>query len=117
MNRIGLAAVAAGVALGCSPVGLAGTPQENAIAAADLKPLVKTKFHQVAPKLVLGKVTCNALKDGVTAICLAHFSLPADHINVVYTIKAVLHDVSPNLTWTTTGHSCTDSKTGKKLAC
>lgn len=112
-----LALVVAVLAFACAPLALAGTPAENADAAANLKPLVKKKFHSVAPKLVLGKVTCNTLKDGVTAICLAHFADKPDGVNVVYTIKAVLHDVTSSLTWTTTAHSCTDIKTGKKIAC
>ena len=104
-------------ALGAAPLALAGSPAENADAAANLKPLVKKKFKQVAPKLVLGKVTCNTLSDGVTAICLAHFADKHDGVNVTYTIKAVLHDVSGSLTWTTTAHSCTDMKSGKKIPC
>ena len=104
-------------ALAAAPLALAGSPAENTDAAANLKPLVKKKFRQVAPKLVLGKVTCNTLKDGVTAICLAHFVDKHDGVNVTYTIKAVLHDVSSSLTWTTTAHSCTLIKTGKKIAC
>jgi hypothetical protein len=99
------------------PFAIAGTPAENADAAANLKPIVKKRFKQVAPKLVLGKVTCNTLKDGVTAICLAHFADKPDGVNVTYTIKAVLHDVSGSLTWSTTAHSCTLVKTGKKIAC
>ncbi len=114
--RFLLLAVLSG-ALAAAPLALAGTPAENASAAANLKPLVKKKFEQVAPKLALGKVTCNTLKDGVTAICLAHFVDKADGVNVTYTIKAVLHDVSSSLTWTTTAHNCTLIKTGKKIAC
>jgi hypothetical protein len=108
---------AALLALLCSPLAVAGTPAENASAAASLKPLVKKKFKQVAPKLVLGKVTCNTKKDGVTALCKAHFADKPDGVNVVYTIKAVLHDLGGTLTWTTTTHSCTLVKTGKKIAC
>ena len=104
-------------ALAWSSIALGGSPAANAAAAASLKPLVAKRFKQVAPKLVLGKVTCNTLKDGVTAICLAHFGDKPDKVNVVYTIKAVLHDVSSSLTWTTTGHSCTSQTTGKKIAC
>jgi hypothetical protein len=104
-------------ALALSSVALAGTPAENAAAAANLKPLVKKKFKQVAPKLVLGKVTCKTKKDGVTAICQAHFSDKPDKANIIYTIKAVLHDLGGTLTWTTTAHRCTDAKTGKKLSC
>jgi hypothetical protein len=104
-------------ALAAAPLALAGTPAENAVAVANLKPLVKKKFKQVAPKLALGKVTCNTLKNGVTAICLAHFADKPDGVNVTYTIKAVLHDVSSSLTWTTTAHSCTLIKTGKKIRC
>jgi hypothetical protein len=112
-----LALVAAVLALASAPIALGGTPAENANAAANLRPLVLKKFKAVAPKLVLGKVTCNTLKDGVTAICLAHFTDKPDGVYVTYTIKAVLHDVSGSLTWTTTGHSCTDIKSGKKIPC
>jgi hypothetical protein len=116
-RSVRFALVAGLLALACTSVALAGTPAENAGAAASLKPLVQKKFKAVAPKLVLGKVTCNTLKDGVTAICLAHFADKPDGVNVVYTIKAVLHDVSSSLTWTTTAHSCTLIKTGKKISC
>jgi hypothetical protein len=100
-----------------APLAFAGTPAENASAAANLRPLVKKKFHSIAPKLVLGKVTCNTLKDGVTALCVAHFTDKPDGVYVAYNIKAVLHDVSGSLTWTTTTHSCTDIKSGKKIPC
>ena len=100
-----------------APIALAGTPAENADAAANLKPLIKKKFEQVAPRLALGKVRCNTLGDGVTAICLAHFADKRDGVDVTYTIKSVLHDVSSSLTWATTAHSCTLIKTGKKIAC
>lgn len=115
--RFGLVAALLAASVAVAPLASAGTPAENANAAANLKPLVKKKFNQVAPKLVLGKVTCNTLKDGVTAICRAHFADRPDGVNVIYTIKAVLHDVSSSLTWTTTTHSCTLIKTGKKIAC
>jgi hypothetical protein len=104
-------------ALAWSSVALGGSPAANAAAAANLKPLVAKRFKQVAPKLVLVKVTCNTKPDGVTAICLAHFSDKPDKVNVVYTIKAVLHDATSSLTWTTTAHSCTSQTTGKKIAC
>jgi hypothetical protein len=94
-----------------------GTPAVNANTAATLKPLIKAKFKKVAPKLVLEKVTCNALADGVTALCKAYFSDPSAGANIVYTIKATLSDLHSSLSWTTTGHSCTDAKTGKKLSC
>ena len=115
--RGALVAALLGAALALAPLALAGTPAENANAAANLKPLVKKKFKQVAPKLALGKVTCKTLKDGVTAMCLAHFADKPDGVNVTYTIKAVLHDLSGSLTWTTTTHSCTLIKTGKKISC
>jgi hypothetical protein len=114
--RSALVALLAGC-LTTAPLALAGTPAENASAAANLRPLVQKKFKSVAPKLALGKVTCNTLKDGVTALCQAHFADTHDGVNVTYTIKAVLHDVSNSLTWTTTAHSCTLIKTGKKIAC
>ena len=114
--RFALLALLAG-ALATAPLAFAGTPAENADAAANLKPLVKKKFKQVAPKLVLGTVTCNTLKDGVTATCLAHFADKPDGVNVTYTIKAVLHDATSSLTWATTAHSCTLIKTGKKTSC
>src|SRR5215472_5396740 len=115
--RATLVAALLGAAIALAPLALAGSPAENANAAAGLKPLVKKKFKQVAPKLALGKVTCNTLADRVTAICLAHFADKPDGVNVTYTIKAVLHDVSSSLTWTTTAHSCTLIKSGKKISC
>jgi hypothetical protein len=105
------------LALTAAPLALAGTPGENASAAANLKPLVQKKFHAVAPKLVLTKVTCNTLKDGVTALCIARFTDKPDGVYVAYKIKAVLHDVSGSLTWTTTTHSCIGIKSGKNVPC
>jgi len=112
-----LLVLVATLALAAAPLALAGTPAENAAAAANLKPLVKKKFHSVAPKLVLTKVTCRTQKDGVTALCVARFTDKPDGVYVAYNIKAVLHDVSGSLTWTTTTHSCTDIKSGKKIPC
>jgi hypothetical protein len=115
--RLGLLSLLSVAALVSAPLALAGTPAENANAAANLKPLVQKKFKQVAPKLVLTKVTCNTLKDGVTAICQARFTDKPDGVYVTYGIKAVLHEVGGKLTWATTTHSCTDIKSGKKIRC
>ena len=115
--RLGLLILLSVAALVSAPLALAGTPAENAAAAANLKPLVQKKFKQVAPKLVLTKVTCNTLKDEITAICLARFTDKPDGVYVTYTIKAVLHDLGGKLTWTTTAHKCTGIKSGKKIPC
>ncbi len=112
-----LALVAGVLALASSSAALAGTPAENANAAASLKPLLAKKFKAVAPKLVIGKVTCKTLADGVTAICRAHFADKPDAVNVTYTVKEVLHRQSNSLTWSTTAHSCTSTKSGKKVPC
>src|SRR6476469_6941037 len=100
--RLGLLSLLCAAALASAPLGLAGTPAENANAAANLKPLVQKKFKQVAPKLVLTKVTCVTQADGVY---------------VTYKIKAVLHELGGKLTWTTTTHSCIDIKSGKNISC
>ena len=115
--RLGLLSLLCAAALVSAPLGLAGTPDENANAAANLKPLVQKKFKQVAPKLVLTKVTCVTQKDGVTALCQARFTDKPDGVYVTYKIKAVLHELGGKLTWTTTAHSCIDIKSGKKISC
>ena len=114
--RLGLLGLLCVAALASAPLGIAGTPAENANAAANLKPLVQKKFKQVAPKLVLTKVTCFTQKDGVTALCQARFTDKPDGVYVTYKIKAVLHELGGKLTWSTTTHSCTDIKSGKKIS-
>jgi len=116
LRQAGAALVAVVALLSCGSA-FAGSPTVNASTAAGLKPLIKAKFKKIAPKLALTKVTCNALPDGVTAICKAYFSDAPDGANIVYTIRATLSDVHNSLTWTTTGHSCTSKKTGKSLQC
>jgi len=118
LRRVGVALVAAIAIASCaSAFAFAGSPSVNADTAATLKPLIKAKFKKAAPKLVLTKVTCNALSNGVTALCKAYFSDTPDGANIIYTIKATLSDVHNSLSWSTTGHSCTDKKTGKNLPC
>jgi len=115
--RLGLLSLFCACALASAPLGLAGTPAENANAAANLKPLVQKKFKQVAPKLVLTKVTCVTQADGVTALCQARFTDKPDGVYVIYKLKAVLHELGGKLTWTTTTHSCVDIKSGKTIRC
>ncbi len=111
------ALVAGIVALACTPAALAGTPAENASAAASLKPLVAEEVQGGRAEARDRQGDLQHPEDGVTAICLAHFADKADGVNVIYTIKAVLHDVSSSLSWSTTAHSCTLIKSGKKISC
>jgi hypothetical protein len=117
MVRLGLLALLTAAALASASLALAGTPAENANAAADLRPHVQKKFKQMAPKLALTKVTCDTQADGVTALCQARFTDRPDGIYVIYGIKAVIHDLGGKVTWATTTRNCIDIKSGKKISC
>jgi hypothetical protein len=84
--------------------------------ANQLQVKIEPVFHKQVPGLLLATVTCVLPTNGNVVQCQAHFSDPSAGANVVYGIKATLKD-SGVLTWTTTTHSCTNAKTGKKLAC
>src|SRR5262249_6508207 len=95
---------------------LAWTPAQNAAFAKKLAVSIKPVFKKQAPQLVLGKVTCVLPAEGTLVKCKAYFSDKPANANIVYLISADLKD-SGAIKWTTTAHSCTDSKTGKKLQC
>jgi hypothetical protein len=95
---------------------LAATPAQNKAFAKQLTTKIRPVFKKQVPQLVLGAVTCVLPLDGTVVACKAHFSDAPAHANVVYAIRATLKE-SGTISWTTTSHSCTDSKTGKKLPC
>ncbi len=95
---------------------LAYTPAQNAAFAKNLATKIKPVFRKQAPKLVLRKVTCVLPKNGTVVRCKARFSYPSAKANIVYGIKATLQQTG-SIKWTTTTHTCTNAKTGKKLAC
>ena len=111
-----LAGAAAIVAFAVPSAALAWTPAQNAAFAKNLKAKITPVFKKQAPELVLGQVTCVLPAEGTLVKCKAHFSDKPAHANIVYTINAKLTEVG-DINWTTVGHSCTDSRTGKKLAC
>ena len=115
IRSAGIALVAAGAVIWSAPA-LGATPAQNAAFAKQLSAEIKPIFKKQAPKLVLGKVTCVLPKNGTVVRCKAHFSYSSAKANVVYAIKATLEETG-TIKWTTTGHTCTDAKTGKKLAC
>jgi hypothetical protein len=99
-----------------APLAVAATPAQNAAFAKQLRPQIKPVFEKQAPQLVLGKVTCLLPRNGNVIHCKAHFTYPKARANIVYLIKATLLDTG-KLKWTTTSHSCTDARSGKKLPC
>lgn len=107
--------VAAGAVVWSAPA-LGFTPAENAAFAKRLSAEIKPVFKKEAPGLVLGKVTCVLPQNGTVVKCKAHFSDAKANANVVYGINANLQETG-NIKWTTTTHSCTNAKTGKKLQC
>jgi hypothetical protein len=68
------------------------------------------------PGTKVGRVTCKLPSSGNVIHCTVHVSAPKNRENIVFKVKGTLHD-SGQLTWVSTSHSCTDSKTGKKFAC
>jgi hypothetical protein len=95
---------------------LAWTPAQNAAFAKKLAVSITPAFKKQAPTLVLGAVTCVLPAEGTVVKCKAHFSDKPDNANILYLISADLKD-SGAIKWTTTAHSCTNAKTGKKLPC
>ena len=115
--RLSAAGILAAVAFAIgAQAALAWTPAQNAAFAKKLAASIKPVFKKQAPTLVLGLVTCVLPAEGTTVKCKAHFSDKPDNANILYLISADLKD-SGAIKWTTTAHSCTDAKTGKKLPC
>jgi hypothetical protein len=68
------------------------------------------------PGTRVGGVSCILPSNGNVIHCTVHVSAPKNRENIVFKVKGTLHD-SGQLTWVSTSHSCTDSKTGKAFAC
>jgi hypothetical protein len=68
------------------------------------------------PGTTVGKVSCVLPSSGNVIHCTIHVSAPKNQEHIVFKVKGTLHD-SGQLTWVSTSHSCTDSKTGKPFAC
>jgi hypothetical protein len=114
-RRAGIALVA-GTALAVSAPAAAWTPAQNKAFATRLAKEIEPSFRTQAPALVLGAVTCVLPAEGTVVRCKAHFADRPAGADVLYLIKATLQETG-DIKWTTTGHSCIDAKTGKKLAC
>jgi hypothetical protein len=114
------AGVMALLAVGSIPA-MAAKPKTEAQAyAAQVKASMVKKFKNTSglSGLKIGKVVCVLPKNGVTFHCTAHTSSAAQHENVVFQVAATLHDNDAmTVSWVMTSHTCTDSRTGKKLAC
>jgi hypothetical protein len=68
------------------------------------------------PGTKVGTVSCKLPSSGNVIHCTVHVSAPKNQENIVFKVKGTLHD-SGQLTWVSTSHSCTDSKTGKPFSC
>ena len=68
------------------------------------------------PGAKVGAVSCKLPSSGTVIRCTVHVSAPQNQENILFRVKGTLHD-SGQLTWVSTSHSCTDSKTGKPFAC
>jgi endonuclease/exonuclease/phosphatase family metal-dependent hydrolase len=69
----------------------------------------------VAPKLVLGKITCVLPRNGAVVRCKAHFSDRSANATPAKD-QATLLDAGV-IKWSTTSHSCSNAKIAKTLAC
>jgi hypothetical protein len=107
---------ATGVIAGAGSLPALGATTPAQTFAKGLSAKIKPVFEKQAPNLVLGLVTCVLPKNGTVVNCKAHFADKPDGANIVYAIKATLQE-SGTIKWTTTGHTCANAKTGKKLAC
>ena len=81
---------------------------------------MKTSFSAWAKKNLpgtkVGRVSCKLPASGNVIHCTVHVSAPKNRENIVFKVKGTLHE-SGQLTWASTSHSCTDSKTGKPFTC
>jgi len=68
------------------------------------------------PGTRVGAVSCKLPSSGNVIRCTVHVSAPQNRENILFKVKGTLHD-SGQLTWVSTSHSCTDSKTGKPFSC
>ena len=67
--------------------------------------------------ITVGKVNCVLPNEQRSSSTARSTSAPrSNRENIVFKVKGTLHDTG-QLAWVATSHSCTDSKTGKKLAC
>ena len=82
---------------------------------------LKTAFTAWAktnlPGTTVGKVSCVLpASGGLVAHCTVHVSAPKNQENIVFKVTNTLHK-NGTATFAMVSHSCTDSKTGKKLSC
>ncbi len=117
MERMRVAATAALLALLAAGAASAAYPKAE-VQYADKT--MKTSFTAWAKKNLpgtkVGTVSCKLPSNGNVIHCTVHVSAPKNRENIVFEVKGTLHE-SGQLTWVSTSHSCTDSKTGKKFSC
>jgi hypothetical protein len=83
--------------------------------ARQLKGQMQTYYTKAYPGLKITTVTCKIARSGASATCKAHFAYVRQRTIGVFTIAVVGSGGSAQTK--TVAVSCTDTKTGKKLAC
>jgi hypothetical protein len=95
----------------------AETPAQR-YAETQLKTAFGAWLKKNLPGGKVGKVTCVLPTDpnGKVAHCTVYVSAPKYRENVVFKVTNTIH-ANGTASFAMTSHSCTDSKSGKKLAC
>jgi hypothetical protein len=117
MLRIALAVLAASLAV-AAPTFAAPVAQSPATKlAAALKTSMQRTYKTTVPGLVFRRVTCKLSANLKTAQCDARFTWAAQRRNGVYKVTASIDRTTGGVRWRATSVSCTNSQTGKKVAC
>ena len=117
MERMRAALAAAVLALVATGAASAAYPKaEIQYADKTMKGSFTAWAKKNLPGTTVGKVSCVLPSNGNVIHCSVHVSAPKNRENIVFKVKGTLHD-SGQLTWVSTSHTCTDSKTGKPFAC
>lgn len=118
VRSAGVALLATLVALGLVGASAAAPKPKTQTQAIEqtLKVSMTKSFKKQLPGVVIGKLVCVLPKNGVVVHCTVHTSAPKNQENIVFKVTATLHD-NGTISWTSTSHSCTDSKTGKPFKC
>jgi hypothetical protein len=69
------------------------------------------------PGLVFGRVTCKLAANLKSGHCKARFTYAARQLNGVYQVAATIDPRTGGVHWRATSVSCTNTRTGKKVAC
>jgi hypothetical protein len=109
---IGSATLAAAATCGAAP---AASPAQR-YAERALKAAFTGWAKKNLPGTTVGKVSCVLPLSGSVARCTIHVSAPRNRENIVFRVTNTLH-TNGTATFAMLSHSCTDSRTGKKIAC